>query len=92
MCVVSMVIGDWQHPTWPGNPPAVPGTLPSPNAIPWPMIQKDPELAAQMLEVLKRLESIDKRLGLMEQCKVAEPEKKRLKARLRRIAKKQRTK
>lgn len=103
MCVVSMVMGQWWPPTnphpdvvpiTPTIPPFIPQVDPVPppnalpNAIPWPMIQKDPELAAQMLEVLKRLEEIDKKLGLLDQCKVAEPEKKRIKAKLRRIAKK----
>lgn len=97
MCVVSMVMQQW----WPnpGNPnepfklPQFPPVdpAPPPNAIPWSQIEKDPALAAQMLEVLKRLEAIDKRLGLLEQCAVAEPEKKRIKAKLRRIAKKAKT-
>ena len=86
MCTVSMVIKDWQHPTWPQpimpNPPLQPG----PNSIPWPLIQQDPKLAEQMLEVLKRLEAIDKRLDKMEQCKVAEPAKKKLRKQLREIA------
>lgn len=99
MCVVSMVMQQWwppgQHPDLvPLTPTAplpqfIPDTNPPPpNAIPWPLIQQDPALAAQMLEVLKRLEAIDKRLGLVEQCKVAAPEKKKIKAKLRRIAKK----
>lgn len=91
MCVVSMVMDQW----WPKPdkqdfgridlPPLIPG---KPNQIPWPTIQKDPDLAAQMLEVLKRLEAIDKKLGLLEQCSVAEPEKRKVKEKLRRIAKK----
>lgn len=93
MCVVSMVMDQW----WPKHPQPEPfdpyKTLPQipqiiPNAIPWPMIQKDPQLAEQMLEVLKRLEAIDKKLGLLEQCSVSEPDKKKVKAKLRRIAKK----
>lgn len=86
MCAVSMLYGDWQHPTWPG--PQYPGTVPTPNAIPWPQIQADPKLAQQMLEVLTKLEAIDKRLGLLEQCKLTAKEKKNFKARLKRIAKK----
>jgi hypothetical protein len=100
MCVVSTVIDGWRDPSWPYFVP-VP-TLPSlpqphtqpapagPNAVPWNIIQQDPMLAQQMLDVLKRLEAIDKRLGQMEQCKVSAKEKKALKARLRRIAKKAR--
>ena len=94
MCVVSMVMQQW----WPAPAPAIPDpyqlpkfipdTNPLPGAIPWPQIEKAPRLAAQMLEVLQKLEAIDKRLGLLEQCKVAAPEKKKIKAKLRRIAKK----
>lgn len=74
MCAVSNTIQTWTTPS-------------SPNYIPWTVIQNDAQLAAQMLEVIKRLEAIDKRLGLMEQCLVAEPEKKAIKRRLRKIAK-----
>ena len=94
MCTTSTVIDGWRDPTWPYQPyrhaepvqpfPAVPG----PNAIPWPLIQQDPALAAQMLELMKKLEAIDRRLGQLETCKVSAKEKKNLKARLRRIAKK----
>lgn len=90
MCVTSAVMQQW----WPMAPaPNLPdyGKLtiqPNlPNAIPWPRIEADPNLAKQMLEVIERLEAIDKRLGLMEKCAVAEPEKKKVKAKLRRIAK-----
>lgn len=87
MCAVSMVIGDWQHPSWPDygkmiETPALPG----PNAIPWDRINRDPKLAEQMLEVLKKLEAIDKRLDALEKCKVSEPVKKSIKRRLRTIA------
>lgn len=94
MCVTSTVIDGWRDPTWPYQPykhtePVQPWAAPpGPNAIPWPIIQQDPTLAAQMLELLKKLEAIDKRLGMLEQCKVTAREKKNLKARLRRIAKK----
>lgn len=101
MCVTSTVIDGWRDPyTWPPiyphNPaPTTPTDpfkllpdVPSPNAIPWPLIQADPSLAQQMLDVLKRLEALDKRLDKMEQCKVTAKQKKNLKARLRRIAKK----
>lgn len=85
MCVASNVIGDWQHPSWPDYGKAIPIGPSSPNAIPWPVIQKDPELAKQMLEVLKKLEAIDKRLDLLEQCKVTEPGKEQLRERLQQI-------
>ena len=95
MCVTSAIMQQW----WPAIPQLadpnpyklpnfMPDTNPAPNAIPWQQITKDPTLAAQMLEVIQRLEAIDKRLGLLEQCKIAAPEKKKIKAKLRRIAKK----
>ena len=108
MCVVSMVMQQWwppgHHPDLVPMTPTAPlpqfipqdpppnAPIVTPNAIPWPLIQKDPELAAQMLEVLKRLEAIDRKLGLIEQCMVAEPEKRKAKARLRRIVKKVKSK
>lgn len=96
MCVTSTVIDGWSHPTWPTpitphNPEPFPPAV-STNAIPWPLIQSDPALAVQMLEVLKRLEALDKRLDKMEQCVVTVEQKKKLKASLRRIAKKARSK
>lgn len=97
MCVTSTMIDGWRDPSWPFIPPHNPPVpsipapqpfIPSPNAIPWPLIQQDPSLAQQMLDVLAKLEALDKRLGKMEQCAVSAREKKNLKARLRRIAKK----
>ncbi len=91
MCSTSTVIDGWRDRTWPypdyGHTyPIQPLPMPGPNAIPWPLIQQDPALAPQMLEVLKKLEAIDKRLGQLENCKVTVKDKKNLKARLRRIA------
>lgn len=60
---------------------------PSPNSIPWNTVQSDPALAAKMLEVLERLEAIDKKLGLLE-CKCTDKQKKKLRATLKKIAKK----
>jgi tetrahydromethanopterin S-methyltransferase subunit G len=89
MCSYSNMIGDWWHPTWPASPTPQP-LNPSPNAIPWPTIQADPALAAQMLEVLKRLEAIDKRLDNID-CKVEKDSKKKITTKLKRIAKKKRS-
>jgi len=99
MCTTSTVIDGWRDPTWPYTPPWSPSpvapfipaphtdpAVPGPNAIPWPTIVADPKLAQQMLDIMTKLEAIDKRLGLLEQCKVSAREKKNLKARLRRIA------
>ena len=97
MCVTSTVIDGWSGPGWPTWPhphtvPLIPTAplpepTPGPNYIPWPTVQADPALAVQMLELLKKLEAIDRRLGMLEQCKVTRREKKILKDRLRRIAK-----
>lgn len=104
MCTVSTVIDGWRDPTWPYRNesiqpympgPALPHTQPSipgPNAIPWPLIQQDPALAAQMLEVLAKLEALDKRLGTMEQCKVSLDEKQKIKKALRKVVKRRTTK
>jgi len=104
MCTVSFVIEGWRHPTWPALPawPAIvpitspvpvpiPHTSPPPegqNPIPWPLIQQDPKLAQQMLEILSKLEKLDRRMGALEKCKVSKRAKKNLKDRLRRIARK----
>lgn len=97
MCTVSTVIDGWWDPSWPPlypgphvqpvTPTVIPKIEPGPNAVPWPVIQQDPALAQQMLEILAKLESIDKRLGQLEQCKVTREQKKSLKRKLRRIAK-----
>jgi hypothetical protein len=96
MCATSTVIDGWRDPSWPywDRPHTYPSTTPiidpAPgiNAVPWGVIQQDPLLAQKMLEVLSKLEAIDKRLGQLEKCSVSAREKKNLKARLRRIAKK----
>lgn len=90
MCTYSMIMGDMWHPTWPAAPTPQP-LNPSPNAIPWPTIVADPRLAQQMLEVLARLEAIDKRLNNID-CKVEKASKKKIVAKLKRIAKKKKAK
>jgi len=78
MCAVSMVIKDWILPS-------------SPNFIPWvtqPVIPPEQaDNAALMLKVIELLEKLDKKLGLKD-CSVAEPEKKALKKKLRKAARK----
>lgn len=71
MCVVSMIY-DYYH-------------QPQRYQTVWPVVQNDPALAAQLLEVIKRLEAIDKRLGDIE-CKVERKKKAALKRDLKRIA------
>jgi len=61
MCAVSMVIGDWTNPR-------------GPNWIPQEKI--DPSTAIQMLEIIKRLDALDKKLGFVD-CKIEELEKQR---------------
>lgn len=68
-----MVIDGWRNPA-------------SPNYIPVTTYTSDPLLAAQMLSVLKKLEEIDKKLGLLEQCKFTEAQKRGFKKKLRRAA------
>jgi hypothetical protein len=84
------MMGDMWHPTWPAAPTPQP-LQPSPNAIPWPTIQADPKLAQQMLDVLARLEAIDKRLNNID-CKVEKASKRKIVSNLKRIAKKKRSK
>ena len=79
MCVVSMVMDQW----WPTT---VPRRVPD-QSIPWPVIQEDPALAKSLLEIIHRLESIDKRLGQLERCSVTVKKKAAIKRKLSRIAK-----
>lgn len=46
-------------------------------------------LAWQMLEALRKLEAIDKRLGLLEQCKFTQAQKRKFKKKLRNAASKE---
>jgi hypothetical protein len=88
MCVYSNMMGEWWDKTWPASPTPQPLT-PSPNAIPWPTIVADPKLAQQMLDILTRLEAIDKRLNNID-CKVEKASKRKIVSKLKRIAKKKR--
>lgn len=98
MCVVSNMIGPssggWWDKSWPFYPYAtpqpwqLPQQLPyteSPNAIPWPEIQKDPTLATQLLKAIELLEKIDARVGALE-CKLEEKQKRKIKRELQKIA------
>lgn len=72
MCAVSAVVGTWVDHQ-------------SPNFIKhWPGIQ--PNTASDMLRVIELLEKIDKKLDA-QNCKVAEPDKERVKQALREIIK-----
>lgn len=53
MCAVSMVIEGWRQPS-------------SPNYVPFTQQYPDPETALRMLEILEKLDAIDKRLGKLE--------------------------
>ena len=70
MCTTSAVINDWFNPR-------------QPNFVPWPQI--DQGVAMQMLEVIRRLEAIDKRLDAIE-CRAEAKQKKAIKRKLKRIA------
>lgn len=69
MCAVSAVINGWTNPYSPNFIQSLPG-------IP-------PTTARDMLRVIELLERIDKKLDA-QNCAVAEPEKKKFKAKLRR--------
>lgn len=71
MCSVSVVMGGWTG-------------LGSPNFIPWTSTVPAPDLAQQMLDVIERLERIDKRMGAIEclvEAKTKRAYKRKLKAR-----------
>jgi hypothetical protein len=85
MCTYSLVMGEWWHPTWPASPSPAPA-LSSPNAIPWLTIVSDPNLAQQMLDILAKLDALDKRLDKLD-CKVEKVSKKKIETKLKRIAK-----
>lgn len=72
MCAVSNVVGPWTTPM-------------DPNYIPWTKQLPTPDTAAQILDVIRRLEALDKKLGAIE-CKLEEAEKEKFKKKLRRRA------
>jgi len=69
-----MVIDGWQQPV-------------GPNRIDWSPIQPTPAAAQQMLDVIAKLEGIDKKLGARE-CKLKAKDKAKFKAKLKRRANK----
>lgn len=83
MCAVSMMVDAWQ--TWPK--PTVSPWLPQ--AVPYfPPVdfnKPDPETAKQMLEILAKLEALDKRLGLID-CKIEQAVKDKFVRKLKRAA------
>jgi hypothetical protein len=79
MCVYSMVLNDWMRKDSPNHIPGFEPYKPLPPVI-------DPQLAKQMLDVLKRLDEIDKKLGALD-CKVNEKDKEKITTKLRRRAK-----
>lgn len=74
MCAVSNLVGPWTNPN-------------DQQFMPWTRNYPDPALASQMLEIIKRLDAIDKRLGLMD-CKLDAATKKKFVRKLQRRAKK----
>jgi len=77
MCAVSMISHQWTTPQFPSGP--------NPNYVPWTQQFPTPDIAAQMLDVLQRLEKIDKALGALD-CKLEAREKTALKRKLKRRA------
>lgn len=74
MCAVSNVIGPWTQPS-------------DPNYIPWSKQFPPRDTAAQMLDIIQRLEALDKKMGAIE-CKLEEAAKKKFKRKLQRRASK----
>jgi mannose/fructose-specific phosphotransferase system component IIA len=60
-----MVIDNWKLPT-------------SPNYIPPNVIQSDPNLARMMLEIIEKLDALDKKVNAID-CKLQEKEKEEFK-------------
>ena len=75
MCVVSMVVGGW----------GTPGSNNYFNFSEWQNNPLGPSVSRDMLEVLKKLEELDKKMGLKE-CAVEEKEKDSFKKRLQKLA------
>lgn len=73
MCAVSMITQQWTQP----------GQL---NYVPWTQQFPDPKLAQQMLDVIERLEKIDKALNAID-CKLEVKEKTAFKRKLKQRAK-----
>lgn len=76
MCAVSNVMDSWTNPT-------------SPNQVPWSPLMPTPATAQQMLEVIAKLEAIDKSLNAIN-CKLEASAKKKFKAKLKRRANRKR--
>lgn len=87
MCVTSAVIRDWTTPYEPQKPgqfqPDVP--VPLPNYVPWTQSWPTPDVAKQMLEIIERLEKLDKAVGALN-CKLEAKEKAAYKRKLARRA------
>ena len=58
---------------------------PGPNYVPWTLTSPNRATAAQMLEILRRLDEIDKKLGAKD-CKLNESEKIAFEKKLKRRA------
>lgn len=70
MCIMSVVVDDWQRGL---------------NQIQWTPTYPDPATAQQMLDVIKRLEALDKKMDALE-CKLKAPVKEAFKRKLKRRA------
>jgi len=95
MCVVSNITQPWGNlPTYPYPEKPWPKEPPEPwhpKQWPLPPIETiDPKIAKQLLDVISRLEKIDKALGLLD-CKVEKLEKQKIVRRLKKQSKRKRT-
>jgi hypothetical protein len=97
MCTYSMIAKDWMNPhspnhiplpnsPWYPTPPTFPPFAPLPvyPSIPAPVVT--PDLAKQMLDILKKVDELDKKLGRLDCLLDADAKKAYVKA-LRTIAK-----
>lgn len=73
MCAYSVVVHDWQNKQ-------------SPNYIPWTQSWPTPPVAQEMLEIMKRLDELDKKLGAID-CRLTEKEKVKFELKVKRRAK-----
>jgi hypothetical protein len=101
MCTVSMIMKDWMNPGSPNHIPLPRWNEPlNPHVVPYvpPFVPKidqiiptvpvvTPDLAKQMLDILKRVDELDKKLGRIN-CLLEEQEKEGYIKTLKKIARK----
>jgi len=86
MCIVSNITNPWNAPSLPPQYQLPKDWLPQNWPIP-PIEEMAPGIAKQLLDVIERLDKIDKALGLLT-CKVEKAEKQKIVRKLKRQARK----